>query len=40
MGDRKCREKASRIMELEPCVNLRTLGYRITGVQRYLLSLL
>ncbi len=25
---------------LEPCVNLRTLGYRITGVQRYLLSLL
>jgi glycosyltransferase involved in cell wall biosynthesis len=28
------------IMTLEPCVNLRTLGYRITGVQRYLLSLL
>jgi len=27
-------------MELEPCVNLRTLGYRITGVQRYLLGLL
>ncbi len=27
-------------MSLEPCVNLRTLGYRITGVQRYLLSLL
>jgi glycosyltransferase involved in cell wall biosynthesis len=27
-------------MELQPCVNLRTLGYRITGVQRYLLSLL
>jgi len=27
-------------MTLEPCVNLRTLGYRITGVQRYLLSLL
>ena len=27
-------------MMLEPCVNLRTLGYRITGVQRYLLSLL
>jgi glycosyltransferase involved in cell wall biosynthesis len=25
---------------LEPCVNLRTLGYGITGVQRYLLSLL
>src|SRR6516225_2002081 len=28
------------IMTLEPCVNLRTLGYGITGVQRYLLSLL
>jgi glycosyltransferase involved in cell wall biosynthesis len=27
-------------MTLEPCVNLRTLGYGITGVQRYLLSLL
>ncbi len=27
-------------MTLKPCVNLRTLGYRITGVQRYLLSLL
>jgi glycosyltransferase involved in cell wall biosynthesis len=27
-------------MILEPCVNLRTLGYGITGVQRYLLSLL
>jgi glycosyltransferase involved in cell wall biosynthesis len=27
-------------MTLEPCVNLRTLGYRITGVQRYLLSLM
>jgi glycosyltransferase involved in cell wall biosynthesis len=27
-------------MILEPCVNLRTLGYRVTGVQRYLLSLL
>jgi len=27
-------------MTLEPCVNLRTLGYHITGVQRYLLSLL
>ena len=27
-------------MVLEPCVNLRTLGYGITGVQRYLLSLL
>jgi glycosyltransferase involved in cell wall biosynthesis len=27
-------------MPLELCVNLRTLGYRITGVQRYLLSLL
>jgi glycosyltransferase involved in cell wall biosynthesis len=27
-------------MALEPCVNLRTLGYGITGVQRYLLSLL
>jgi len=25
---------------LEPCVNIRTLGYHITGVQRYLLSLL
>src|ERR1700730_10995608 len=28
------------ITTLEPCVNLRTLGYGITGVQRYLLSLL
>ena len=28
------------MITLEPCVNLRTLGYRITGVQRYLLSLL
>jgi glycosyltransferase involved in cell wall biosynthesis len=28
------------MMALEPCVNLRTLGYRITGVQRYLLNLL
>jgi glycosyltransferase involved in cell wall biosynthesis len=28
------------IRTLELCVNLRTLGYRITGVQRYLLSLL
>jgi glycosyltransferase involved in cell wall biosynthesis len=28
------------VMTLEPCVNLRTLGYGITGVQRYLLSLL
>jgi glycosyltransferase involved in cell wall biosynthesis len=27
-------------MTLQPCVNLRTLGYHITGVQRYLLSLL
>src|SRR5258707_11697091 len=27
-------------MTLEPCVNLRTLGYRTTGVQRYLLGLL
>lgn len=27
-------------MTLEPCVNLRTLGYHITGVQRYLLGLL
>ena len=25
---------------LDPCVNLRTLGYHITGVQRYLLSLM
>jgi glycosyltransferase involved in cell wall biosynthesis len=28
------------MVTLEPCVNLRTLGYRITGVQRYLRSLL
>jgi glycosyltransferase involved in cell wall biosynthesis len=28
------------ITTFEPCVNLRTLGYGITGVQRYLLSLL
>ena len=27
-------------MTLEPCVNLRTLGSQLTGVQRYLLSLL
>jgi glycosyltransferase involved in cell wall biosynthesis len=27
-------------MTLEPCVNLRTLGYSITGVQRYLINLL
>jgi glycosyltransferase involved in cell wall biosynthesis len=27
-------------MTLKPCVNLRTLGYATTGVQRYLLSLL
>jgi len=27
-------------MRLKPCVNLRTLGYHITGVQRYLLGLL
>src|SRR6202007_2139182 len=27
-------------MTLEPCVNLRTLGSHINGVQRYLLSLL
>jgi glycosyltransferase involved in cell wall biosynthesis len=27
-------------MTLHSCVNLRTLGYRITGVQRYVLSLL
>src|SRR6201984_703485 len=27
-------------MTLEPCVNFRTLGSHITGVQRYLLSLL
>src|ERR1700759_2735570 len=28
------------MITLKPCVNLRTLGYRTTGVQRYLLSLL
>lgn len=39
-GSGVCSEKASRTMTLEACVNLRTLGYRITGVQRYLLSLL
>ena len=33
-------EKAGRLINLEICVNLRTLGYRITGVQRYLLGLL
>jgi hypothetical protein len=27
-------------MTLETCVNLRTLGYRVTGVQRYLLGAL
>jgi glycosyltransferase involved in cell wall biosynthesis len=31
---------ACRSMTLKPCVNLRTLGYRVTGVQRYLLGLL
>jgi glycosyltransferase involved in cell wall biosynthesis len=36
----KCREKYAPVMTLETCVNLRTLGHRITGVQRYLLSLL
>src|SRR6266404_969363 len=40
IGDRKCREESTRTMTLEPCVNLRTLGSQITGVQRYLLSLL
>jgi glycosyltransferase involved in cell wall biosynthesis len=30
----------ARTMSLEPCVNLRTLGHRVTGVQRYLLGLL
>ena len=29
-----------RTMSLQPCVNLRTLGYHVTGVQRYLLGLL
>jgi glycosyltransferase involved in cell wall biosynthesis len=33
-------EISGPIMNLEPCVNLRTLGYRVTGVQRYLLGLL
>ena len=33
-------KKASRIMTLEPCVNLRTLGQSTTGVQRYVLGLL
>jgi glycosyltransferase involved in cell wall biosynthesis len=37
---RICSEKSSPAKTLETCVNLRTLGYRITGVQRYLLSLL
>jgi glycosyltransferase involved in cell wall biosynthesis len=32
--------ESTRTMTLEPCVNLRTLGSQITGVQRYLLSLL
>src|SRR5260221_5017367 len=40
IGDRKCREESTRTMTFEPCVNLRTLGSQITGVQRYLLSLL
>jgi len=31
---------SSSMMTLAPCVNLRTLGYGLTGVQRYLLSLL
>jgi len=29
-----------RRMTLKPCATLRTLGYRVTGVQRYLLGLL
>jgi glycosyltransferase involved in cell wall biosynthesis len=33
-------QEPARTMNLEPCVNLRALGYRITGVQRYLLGLL
>src|ERR1700733_1860169 len=33
-------QKMMSIRTSELCVNLRTLGYRITGVQRYLLSLL
>src|SRR5207237_288418 len=37
---RKTGEKSNRIMTAQTCVNLRTLGYRVTGVQRYLLSLL
>jgi glycosyltransferase involved in cell wall biosynthesis len=32
--------KDDRTLILKPCVNLRTLGYRMTGVQRYLHSLL
>jgi glycosyltransferase involved in cell wall biosynthesis len=32
--------EADRTASLAPCVNLRTLGYRMTGVQRYLRSLL
>ena len=32
--------RLNRVITLETCVNLRTLGYHITGVQRYLLSLL
>jgi glycosyltransferase involved in cell wall biosynthesis len=34
------KQRQRAIMTSEPCVNLRTLGYGITGVQRYLLSLL
>ena len=40
MRSGETREGPTRTMTLEPCVNLRTLGYRITGVQRYLRNLL
>jgi glycosyltransferase involved in cell wall biosynthesis len=37
---RRVKERPQSISISSPCVNVRTLGYGITGVQRYLLSLL
>jgi hypothetical protein len=36
----RVKERPQSICISSPCVNVRTLGYGITGVQRYLLSLL
>src|SRR5271165_4049511 len=39
-GGPRGKEHPKPVSISSPCVNLRTLGYGITGVQRYLLSLL